>query len=170
MTRIKNILGALCGACALGLSMAAAAAPERYEAVLSSMPYNEATRDAVKGTGHVEVVLDGSKLSVKGTFSGLGGAAADAHLMLGLAIGVPGPVALPLQITQAQEGTITADLTLVPGQITAVRQGRMYVQINSKASPTGTLWGWILPEQPRIVQNEPVTGHGFLPQLDIPAR
>jgi hypothetical protein len=170
MTRIQKILGVVGVPCAAFLLVAAIAAPERYEASLSSLPYNDATRATLAGKGHAAVVLDGSKLSVTGIFSGLASAATDAHLMLGLAIGVPGPVALPLKITLAQEGSVTGDLSLDSAQVAAVRRGRMYIQINSKSAPTGNLWGWILPERPRVVQHEPVPGHGFLPQLDILAR
>ena len=150
------------------LSLTASAAPEKYEASLSSMPHSDATRASVKGRGYVAVVLDGSKLSITGKFSGLAGAATEAQLMVGSAIGVPGVAVLPLEITQAQDGTITGSLSLNTEQQTVMRKGRMYIQINSKASPSGTLWGWILPERPDVVPNEPVPGHGFMPQLDIP--
>jgi hypothetical protein len=170
MNRIQKILGVVGWPCAAFLLTAAVAAPERYDASLSSLPYNDATRATLAGRGHVAVVLDGSTLSVIGTFSGLASAATDAHLMLGLGIGVPGPVALPLKITQAPEGSVTGNVSLDSAQVAAVRRGRMYIQINSKSAPAGNLWGWILPERPKVVQHEPVPGHGFLPQLDIPTR
>ena len=172
LMHIQKLLGVLGVSVALLSMTAAASAPERYEASLSSLPYSAATRETLKGRGRAKVVLDGSKLSVTGTFSGLASAATDAHLMLGLGIGVPGPSALPLEITitQAAEGLIIGDVTLEAKQVAALRQGHVYIQINSRAASTGTLWGWILPEQPTVIQHEPVAGHGFLPQLDIPVR
>ena len=166
----QKILAVLLMPCAAVLLMAALAAPERFEASLSSLPHVDATRASVTGRGRAAVALDGARLSVVGTFAGLGGAATDAHLMMGKGIGVPGPAALPLDVTPAADGKVTGDVTLNPQQITAVRQGRMYIQINSKSAPRGNLWGWILPEQPKVLPNEPVPGHGFLPQLDIARR
>ena len=145
----------------------AAAAPERYEASLSSLPYSDASRDTVKGKGSAAVALDGNRLSVDGTFSDLGGAATEAHLMLGLGMGVPGAVAFPLNVTRAQAGTVTGNVSLDSEQLAAFRRGRMYIQIDSASAPAGNLWGWILPERPKVAPNQPVSGHGFLPQLDL---
>jgi hypothetical protein len=167
MSRLRNqIANVLCVTGVLG-AMATQAAPEKYRAALSSMPYSDATRAVLKGRGTATIVLDGNKLTVTGRFAGLAGQATAANLMLGLGIGVPGSMSLPLEISRAPEGTLSGQLVLNEEQLIGVRRGRMYIQINSEASPTGTLWGWILPDHPEVIQDEPVAGHGFLPQLDI---
>ena len=50
----------------------------------------------------------------------------------------------------------------------ALRQGRVYVQVNSQKAPEGNLWGWLLPEHPFPGADVPEKGQGFLPQLDAP--
>jgi hypothetical protein len=167
MSRLRNqIASVLCVTGMLG-AMATQAAPEKYRAALSPMPYSDATRALQKGRGTATIVLDGKKLTVTGRFAGLAGPATSANLMLGLGIGVPGSISSPLEISRAVDGTLSGQLVLNDEQVIAVRRGRMYIQVSSEASPTGTLWGWILPEHPEVIQGEPVAGHGFLPQLDI---
>ena len=170
MMRTSPLCVSACLSLLVSWSAVARGAADKYEASLRSLPHVDATRATVLGRGRASVVLEGSKLSVTGTFSGLPAEATTAQLMVGPRIGVPGSVVLPLEVTPAKEGKIGGEASLTPEQLNAVRQGRMYVQINSKSAPAGNLWGWILPEQPKVAPNEPVPGHGFLPQLDIPSR
>ncbi|HEX3753472.1 MAG TPA: hypothetical protein VHV26_00210, partial [Rhizomicrobium sp.] len=60
---------------------------------------------------------------------------------------------------------------------TALRTGRLYVQIDSEKAPDeapwgakGTLWGWIFPAHETVGQDVPQEGHWFIPQLDTPSR
>ena len=48
----------------------------------------------------------------------------------------------------------------------ALRDGRLYVQVNSQKGPApdGNLWGWLLPEHVKAGQDEPQMGSWFLPQ------
>ncbi len=36
-------------------------------------------------------------------------------------------------------------MQLSPSQLTALRKGALYVEIDSGKAPEGDLWGWIIP-------------------------
>ena len=92
--------------------------------------------------------------------------ATDAHLMMGEGIAIPGPSIQDLTVLPSATGTVTASLTLSRAQAAALRQGRLYIQINSRTAPApgGNLWGWLLPEHIKAGQDEPLLGNWFLPQ------
>src|SRR5215216_5646562 len=88
--------------CLLGIAVGSRlvdAAAETFEASLSSMPYNDATRETLKGRGRITVVAEGNTLAISGRFSGLASAATDARVMVGRGIGVPGPPGWSLEIS-----------------------------------------------------------------------
>jgi hypothetical protein len=60
--------------------------------------------------------------------------------------GIRGPVIpnLELTVTKAEQGTLSGTLELTPDQISDLRNGRWYVQIQSERAPDGNLWGWLL--------------------------
>jgi hypothetical protein len=51
---------------------------------------------------------------------------------------------LDLMISKAVKGTLSGSVELTPDQITDLRAGRLYVQIQSERAPDGNLWGWLL--------------------------
>ena len=145
---------------------AAALGAENYETVLGPTPITDATKLAITGRGAATATLDGDKLSVTGTFAGLATPATDAHLMLGGGIGIPGTPMLDLTVSPGTSGTVGGAFMLTGGQIAALHAGKLYIQINSQKAPApaGNLWGWLLPEHEKAGQDEPQTGHWFLPQ------
>ena len=156
-----------------------AAAPEaaRFETELGPTPINSTTRTSVTGHGSVHAILNGTRLEIEGTFEGMSSPATDAHLMMGEGIAIPGPSIQDLTVLPSATGTVTASLTLSRAQAAALRQGRLYIQINSEKAPPGyswgpkgTLWGWLLPKHAVAGQNVPQYGHWFIPQLDTPSR
>ncbi|MFO1247025.1 MAG: CHRD domain-containing protein [Alphaproteobacteria bacterium] len=153
------LLGAAC-------VLPAAAAPGTYETVLGPTPINHTTKTSLLGEGAAVATLTGSTLKISGTFQGMSGAASDAHIMMGEAIGIPGNPILDLTTTAAPNGSISGTFKLNKGQLAALRAGKLYIQINSSVGPApgGNLWGWLLPEHVKAGQDEPQMGDWFLPQ------
>ena len=152
----------------LAVGMASPCFAEDYATQLSAVAYDGAMRTNVQGDGHVSASLNGSKLTVKGDFAALPSAATSAKLYSGSGIGVPGSSILDLQLSGQLDGSFTGSFTLKASQLAALKQGHVYVQINSEKAPDGNLWGWLLPQHPFPGADVPEPGHGFLPQLDVP--
>jgi len=154
----------------LFLGLAGPAWPESFETRLSPSPLTEGTRVNITGEGRALVEWDGNILSVSGNFQGLATNATTAAIYDGLGIGIPGPKAFDLSLTQDTSGTIWGSLALTRKQVTALRAGHFYVQINSEKAPDGNLTGWLLPPHPFAGEGVPVAGAGFLPQFDVPQK
>ena len=99
----------------------------------------------VAGSGSVSVHLTGSRLVINGSFEGLLSPATTAQVHQSAVTGVRGPVIFDLTIAKSTSGAIDGSIDLTPEQAEALRQGRLYVQINSEKAPAGNLWGWLLP-------------------------
>jgi hypothetical protein len=127
-----------------GLSAPAFAADAQFYSTLDPAPMTMATRADVAGNGSVTAELDGNKLTVQGSFSGLSSSATKAQLRSGSMIGVPGEVFADLTVTQGTDGTLSGTATLDRARLKALREGAVYVQINSEKSPDGTLRAWLL--------------------------
>jgi hypothetical protein len=147
-----------------------AAAAENFETRLSPSPLTDGTRINITGQGSALVEWDGNILSVSGNFTGLATGATTAEIYDGQGIGIPGPKAFDLSLTQDSSGTIWGSLTLTRKQLADLRAGHFYVQINSQKAPDGNLTGWLLPPHPFAGEDVPVAGPGFLPQFDVLAK
>ena len=143
--RVAAVLGAVLLCASLS---AAAQTPGKYEASLGPTPITGVTKNTTLGQGYATATLAGDKLSVTGTFEGMGSAATDAHLMTGIGIGISGTAVLPLTASPGNSGTVTGTVSLSRAQVAALKDGKLYIQINSQKSPApgGNLWGWLLPE------------------------
>jgi hypothetical protein len=99
----------------------------------------------VAGYGSLAATLQGKELTIQGTFEGLRSPATTAQIRRGPK-GIRGPVIpnLELTVTKAEQGTLSGTLELTPDQISDLRNGRWYVQIQSERAPDGNLWGWLL--------------------------
>jgi CHRD domain-containing protein len=133
---------ALAAMLVLALAPAWAAAPS-LQGELDPCPSTPATRANVVGSGTVSASLDGDTLTVSGNFSDLSSPATSAHLRMGLAMGVPGPVIGDLKVPHEVAGAITGKVTLSPEQVTALHRSSVYVQIESVKAPDGNLWAWL---------------------------
>jgi hypothetical protein len=122
-----------------------AAAAETFRVRLTPVPIEAATAAATTGQGSATAQLDGTRLTLKGNFAGLKGAATGARLHEGSMTGVRGPAIAELSVPASQSGSFTAEITLTPAQAESVRRGHVYVQIASASAPDGNLWGWLLP-------------------------
>jgi len=116
--------------------------PETYKGRLSPVPIDAKLALDTTGQGTVSLVLTGTKLTISGTFQGLRGAATTAQLHQGAFTGVRGPVLFELTVTKAANGTISGAVDLTAEQISNLRKGKFYVQIQSEKAPDGNLWGW----------------------------
>ena len=140
--------------CAVFAACAALAqTPETYKVRLTPVAIDVSMMARVAGSGALTAVLNGNKLTINGSFSGLRSPATTAHIQRGLAKGVRGPAILDLHVSkQAADTTrpnsyqaeIHDSAELSPEQLEDLRNARLYVQIDSEGAPDGNLWGWLL--------------------------
>jgi hypothetical protein len=131
--------------CVLAGVAFAAGAADNFKVRLTPVPIEASTAAATTGIGAATAVLDGTRLTLRGNFSGLKGAATTAALHRGSVRGVRGPAIADVTVPQATSGDFTATVALTPEQAEGVRQGQVYLQIHSTSAPEGNLWGWLLP-------------------------
>ncbi len=129
---------------ALVANAAGAQEAQTFEARLTPMPLDFVNREQIEGSGSGSAVLDGRRLTVSGSFSGLLGPATVAHLHLGPALGIRGGPVLDLDVEQSAAGDFAGEFDLTDDQLQALRDGRLYIQIHSEIAPAGNLWGWLL--------------------------
>ena len=137
---IRAAFGPLCVLLALSASAA-----EEFRVRLTPVPIDPATRATVTGSGSARATVDGNRLTIAGTFSGLQGPAIAARLHMGPVTAVRGPAIAELTVTHAASGEVNGTVELDPAALDALRAGRLYVQIASEPAPDGNLWGWLLP-------------------------
>lgn len=119
---------------------------EKFKARLSPVPINISMMSTVAGTGSLTATLQGKQLTIQGTFEGLRSPATTVQIHRGPK-GIPGPAVVNLAdfiVTKAVKGTVSGTIELTPDQIADLRNGRLYVQIQSERAPDGNLWGWLL--------------------------
>ncbi len=168
MTSIPNrawLTGVLVAA-----SLSPAFAADKYITNLGPMPLDDATRVNIQGRGDATATLDGKTLTVSGNFGKLPSPATAAHLNIGAGIGMPGPKAFDLTVSQATGGTVSGTVRLTSKQASAFRTGKIYLQIDSQKAPDGTVWGWLLPDHEIVGADVPQADHWCSGQLDTPAR
>lgn len=123
---------------------------QQYQGDLDPAPHDFANRDDVVGIGIVSATLSGTTLTITGNFTGLSSPATAAHLKMGLAKGVPGPVIGELDATHAAKGEISGSIKLNSAEITALRKGALYIQLDSVKGKDGNSWAWLeSDERPR---------------------
>jgi len=129
---------------ALALFAQTAAPPATsFRARLSPVPVESANASKITGAGTVTATLNGSTLTIAGTFEGMKSAATIAQVHMGQR-GVRGPVEFDLQVDKSASGNIKGTITLTKIQIDTLRKGWYYVQVHAEQAPDGNLWGWLL--------------------------
>lgn len=123
-------------------SIAVAQNMNSLHARLSPMPVTAATVKTITGQGQVSATLNGTTLTIDGTFEGMSSPATMAHIHLGPKA-IPGPVILRLDVSNGSSGTVSGSLTLSPEQVQALHAESFYVQIHSQTNPEGELRGWL---------------------------
>jgi len=121
-------------------------AGETFKARLSPVPIDATMMSTIAGSGSLTAVLAGKQLTITGTFEGLRSPATTAQIHRGPK-GIRGAAIpdLDLTVSKAVKGTLSGSVELTPDQIADLRNGRLYVQIQSERAPDGNLWGWLLP-------------------------
>jgi len=159
----------LVGICGLALLWGTSAiAAEQFETRLARSPMTDGGHAANPGEGRAKATLDGNKLTVSADFRGLSSNATAAQLYDGAGVAMWGPKAFDLTVTQGTSGTVSGTVSLSARQVSALKAGHFYLQINSQKAPDGNLTGWLLPARPIVGEGVPVEGAGFLPQFDLP--
>ena len=116
-----------------------------FKGRLAKVPVDGKMVPIIIGTGMATATLSGTKVTIAGTFEGLGTNATTAQLHQSKVRASRGPVIGELTVTKAASGTIGGDVNLTADQVTALKAGLLYVQIQSEKGPEGHLWGWLLP-------------------------
>jgi CHRD domain len=124
----------------------AAQAGKTYRARLSPVPIDQAMMNTIAGMGSATAVLNGTKLTVTGTFDGLKSPATIVQIHRGQR-GVRGPAILDLQATKGPSGTISGTVDLNQQQLQDLQNNRLYIQLHSEKAPDGNLWGWLMPQE-----------------------
>jgi hypothetical protein len=101
----------------------------------------------VAGSGSVAATLNGSTLTVTGTYTGLRTASTVARVHRGPRTAMRGPAIGDLKITPGTSGTISGSLELTKEQVDDLASGRLYIQLHSEKAPDGNLWGWLLIQE-----------------------
>jgi hypothetical protein len=140
MSRPSRIL--ICAATALLLAAPAFAAG--YEAQLDPTPFDATNRaDVIESIGTVTATLEGSTLTVRGTFLNFTSPATGGSFRIGLAKGVPGDAIGSLTVEHARQGSFSGTIKLTAGQMTALKKEALYVRIDSEKAPEGNVQGWL---------------------------
>ena len=137
---LAALIVATAGLCATGLW--AAQGGDNYRTRLSTVPIDVGMQTTVAGDGQVTATLAGNKLTVNGTAKGLRSPATEAHIHRGQP-GIPGPSILDLTVTKSTTPTIGGTVDLTPSMVDDLKNGQLYVQINSERAPDGNLRGWL---------------------------
>jgi hypothetical protein len=140
MSRPSRIL--ICAAAALLLAVPALAAG--YEAELDPTPFDATNRaDVIESIGNLTATLDGSILTVRGTFSNFTSPATGGSFRIGLAKGVPGDAIGSLTVDHARQGSFSGTIKLSSVQMAALKREALYVRIDSEKAPDGNVQGWL---------------------------
>jgi hypothetical protein len=135
----------LAGALAASLTPLVAQGTRTFKARLSPVPIDVSMQSTIAGVGSVTATLDGTTLSVNGTYQGLKTPATAARLHRAFR-GTRGPAFADLKVSGGTSGTVTGSVTLTKDQIGELGKNLFYVQLHSEKAPDGNLWGWLLPD------------------------
>jgi len=140
-------------------------AADNYQTDIGPTPKNGTQGANVQGRGTVLATLDNNTFIVQGKFSGLSSPATEARLHMGNVMGGIGPAIGGLKIAQAQSGEISGTFTLTPGQVAALKVGRLYVMLDSQSAPKGNLWGWFQPAHVTVGPDVPQMYDWYIPNF-----
>ena|ERR1700761_513903 len=136
----RNILF---GACALLLSAAPVLAAG-YDAELDPVPFDASNRAIViDSIGNASATLNGSTLSVNGSFSNFTSPATGGSVRIGLAKGVPGDAIGSLTADHSTSGHFSGSVKLSSDQVAALKKQAIYIRIDSEKAPDGNVQGWL---------------------------
>jgi hypothetical protein len=117
---------------------------QSFRARLSTVPVDATMLPTVTGSGSLKALLAGDKLMISGSFEGLRSPAIRASIHIGPQKGVRGPAVHDLEVTKKNAGSVSGSVDLTASEVEDLKNGRLYVQIDSERAPEGNLWGWVL--------------------------
>jgi Cu/Zn superoxide dismutase len=123
----------------------ASAQSNGFRARLSEMPVTPQTVNTITGVGEVFVTLNGTTISVNGTFEGMSSAASAAHVH-NAPKAMNGPPIGALEATSMPNGQVSGELELTAEQVTALHNEELYIVIHSETNPGGELRGWLFAQ------------------------
>lgn len=136
-------------ACVATVALAACGGSTELTASLTGAA-EKPTPVTTQATGNAKVTIDGSSLSVSGSFTGLGSNTVGAHIHGPVNADGIGPVFCHLNVPTGVSGSIAAngamdpkcsDVELTDAQIADFEAGKMYVNIHSANFPNGEIRG-----------------------------
>ena len=130
---------------ATGLALAAPVMADdlQFSSPLDPVAFDNSNVKNNVGNGNVTATLSGNALTITGSYASLSSEAIDAHVKIGLAEGVPGPVIGELKVSGGMEGQVSGTIKLSSAQIAALKKGAISVVVDSAKAPDGNLWGWL---------------------------
>ena len=140
----NGFLNALVVVILLAGSSALAQSGQSFRARLSTVPVDATMLPTVTGAGSLKAVLTGNKLTITGSFEGLRSSAVRASIHIGPQRGIRGPSVHDLEVTKQKAGSVSGSVDLAASEVEDLKNGRLYVQIDSERAPEGNLWGWVL--------------------------
>src|SRR5215469_2550647 len=121
----------------LGGIWAFAQSGQIFKARLSTVPVDATMLATVSGSGSVKAVLGGNTLTISGTFQGLRSAAMGAALHIGPQKGIRGPAVHDVTVSKQKTGTVSGSVELSASEVQALKNGCVYLQIDSERAPDG---------------------------------
>jgi len=76
-----------------------------------------------------------------------------------------GPAIHEITVTPAQKGQVSGSVSLTTEQVTALKQGKIYLLLASQKAPKGNLWGWFQPAHATVGPNVPQQGNWYIPNI-----
>ena len=150
---------------AMFFAAAPAFAADNYQTDIGPTPKNGRQGANVQGRGTVLATLDNNTFSLQGKFAGLSSPATVARLHIGNVMGGTGPAIGDLKIAQARSGEISGTFALTPGQVAALKVGRLYIMLDSQSAPNGNLWGWFQPAHVTVPPDVPQMYDWYIPNF-----
>ncbi len=141
----KQVVASLVVGAGLGWFGIPSFAQNSFKGRLSKVPVDAKMVPIIIGTGMATATLNGTRVTINGTFEGMGSPATVARLHEAKYIGVHGPAIGELEVTKDANGKVSGQINLTPQQVTSLKAGKLYVQIHSQAGQEGHLWGFLLP-------------------------
>ena len=143
---LKSVVAVTAAALIAAAPVVVGAQSEGFRGRLSPLPVDARTAATITGDGVVSAELNGTELTIQGSFAGMSSAATRAHVHRAQP-GTPGPVAFAIDVPTVAEGTFEDTVTLDDTQLRELRDGRYYLQIHTENNPAGELRGWLWPQE-----------------------
>ena len=142
----NSFVAVACATLMVAAPVVVGAQRERFQGRLSPLPVDARTAATITGEGVVSAELNGTELTIRGSFEGMSSAATRAHVHRAQP-GTPGPVAFAIDMPTVAEGKFEDTVTLDDPELRELRDGLYYLQIHTENNPGGELRGWLWPQE-----------------------